>query len=485
MVVTDTMYMRATDAFAWYMERDPTLRSTVVAVFWLDRSPDWDSLVERIDRMSRSMVSLRQRVVESPLRLATPRWVYDEHFDLSWHLRRVNAPDPRTRDAVLELARLAAMDSFDRERPLWEFTLVEGMQGGEAAVVFKVHHSLSDGVGGMQMMGALFDMQREADDLGPMPPAPVGETLDARAVMAGAVRSMLGRVAHRGRRGAEAAVPTLLRTVRHPIGTARGAVAMTRSIYSFAAPIPDTMSPVMRERAMVRRLAMMEIPLDALKTAAKNVDATVNDAFLAAVTGGLRRYHERHDTTVESLRVTMPINIRTATEAEGWGNRITLRRVTLPVAEADPVVRMKMVHDVAETAREEPANPVTDAIAEGLNLLPAGFIGGMLKHVDFLASNVPGSPVPIYLAGAELTGFFAFGPTVGASFNITLISYRDSCDIGINIDTSAVPDCTVMLECLQEGFDEVLALGNGAGSAGVASSQTRSRARPRAAKGRG
>ncbi len=459
MAGTNSKYMRATDAFAWYMERDPALRSTVVAVIWLDRAPDWDIFVDRIDRASRSMVSLRQRVVEPPLRLATPRWVYDDHFDLSWHLRRVNAPEPRTRDTVLELSRQAAMDTFDRERPLWEFTLVGGLKGGEAALVFKIHHSLSDGVGGMQMLDVMFDMQRETGDLGPMPPAPTGETLGARAAMTGAVRSTLGQLAHRARRGAEAAVPALLHTARHPSGTTREVVAMARSVYRFAAPIPDTKSPVMRERAMVRRLATMEIPLDALKRAAKSVEVTVNDAFLAAVTGGLRRYHERHQTTVDSLRVTMPINLRTAEDLGTWGNRITLARVALPVAEANPADRMQMVHRVVETVRKEPSSRVTDTIAEGLNFLPTGYIGGMLKHVDFLASDVPGSPVPIYLAGAEVTGFFGFGPTIGASFNITLISYKESCDIGINVDISAVPDSDVLLECLREGFEEVIAIG--------------------------
>ena len=451
--------MRASDAFAWYMERDPALRSTAVGICWLDRAPHWDKFVDRIDRMSRQMVSLRQRVVESPFRLATPRWTNDDHFDLNWHLRRVNAPEPRTRDAVLELARLAAMDTFDRARPLWELTLVEGMKGGKAAVVLKFHHSLSDGVGWMQMMGVLFDLERDPGDLGPMPSAPIGETLGRRALITGALTSMVGRVAHRARRGVEAARPTLLHTAHRPLGTVREAAAMAASVYRFAAPISDTLSPVMRERAMVRHLALMEIPVTDLKRAAKSVDATLNDAFLAAVTGGLRRYHERHGTTVESLRITMPINIRTERDTGVWGNRITLRRVTLPVSEPDPVIRMRMVHGVVETAREEPSNPITDTLAEGLNLLPVAYIGGMLKHIDFLASNVPGSPVPIYLAGAQVTGMVAFGPTIGASFNITLISHVDICNMGINIDTSAVPDPDVLLECLREGFAEITALG--------------------------
>ncbi|HYO01748.1 MAG TPA: wax ester/triacylglycerol synthase domain-containing protein [Mycobacterium sp.] len=476
---TDGTYMRASDAFAWYMERDPALRSTVVGVFWLDRAPDWDRFVDRIDRMSRTMLSLRQRVVESPWRLATPRLIYDDHFDLKWHLRRVNAPEPRTRDAVLELARLAAMDTFDRERPLWEFTLVEGMKGNEAAVVVKIHHSLSDGVGWMQMKGVLFDMERQPGDLGPMPPAPPGETFSRQALITAAVGSMFGRVAHRGRLGVEAAIPTLARTARDPIGTVRGAAAMARSAYRFAAPVSDTMSPVMRERAMVRRLATMEIPLNDLKRAAESVDATVNDAYLAAVTGGLRRYHLRHDSTVESLRVTIPINIRTKADDWTFGNRITLRRVTVPVGESNPANRMRMVHRVAESARDEPSNPITDTIAEGLNLLPVGYVGGMLKHVDFVASNVPGSPVPIYLAGGEVTGFFAFGPTIGASFNITLISHAGSCDIGINIDTCAVPDSDVLLDCLREGFDEISAVGIDDKLNGDHPRTTRPRARPK------
>ena len=148
MRTTGIAYMGASDAFSWYMERDPALRSTVVVIDWLDRAPDWDVLVGRVDRISRLMPSLRQCVVESPFRLTVPRWSYDPHFDLNFHLSRVSAPPPGTRDAVLALARRSAMAAFDRARPLWEVTLVEGIEGGEAALIVKLHHSLSDGVRG-------------------------------------------------------------------------------------------------------------------------------------------------------------------------------------------------------------------------------------------------------------------------------------------------------------------------------------------------
>ncbi len=410
------------------------------------------------NRISRFVPSLRQRVVEPPFRLTTPRWAYDPHFDLTWHLRRVTAPAPHTRDAVLQLARRSAMDAFDRDRPLWELTLVEGIEGGEAGLILKLHHCLSDGVGGMRMLAVMFDPQRDPPDLGEMPPAPLGERLGLRALVTGAAGSMAGRTAYLARRGAQMAIPALIRYARDPLREVGGAAAMARSVYRTAAPILDTMSPLMRERAMTRHLAMMEVSLDALKRAAKTVDGTVNDAYLAAVTGGLRRYHEHHDVAVESLRVVMPINLRTEGDT-GWGNKITLQRLTVPVGEPDPATRMRLLHHVTETARGEPSLPVTDAIAGMLNMLPAGYVGGVLKHIDFLASNVPGIPVPIYLASSKITGFFAFGPTIGASLNTTLVSYDGTCDIGINIDTAAVPDPEVLLECLQESFAEITALG--------------------------
>ncbi len=452
--------MRASDAFTWYMERDPALRSTIVVVDWLDRAPDWDVLVGRIDRISRLMPSLRQRVIESPLRLTVPRWSYDPHFDLNFHLSRTAAPPPGTRDAVLQVARRSAMAAFDLARPLWEVTLVEGMEGGEAALIVKLHHALSDGVGAMRMLAIVADLQREPADLGELPPVPPQEKEpDLPGLVTDTVGAMAGQAASLAWLGAGAVIPALVRSARDPVGQARGAVAMARSVYRTAAPNSAAMSPLMRERAMTRHLATIEVPLDTLKKAAKTAEGTVNDAYLAAIAGGLHRYHERHGVAVASLRAMMPINLRGRRDAD-WGNRITLQRLTVPVGEADPVARMRALHRVARAARDEPSLSVTGAIAGALNMLPVAYVAGILKHVDFLASNVPGAPVPVYLAGSKVTGMFAFGPTIGASVNTTLMSYNGNCDIGVNVDTAAVPDPDVLLACLRESFDEIAALGD-------------------------
>lgn len=152
--------MRDSDAFSWYMERDPLLRSTVVAVAVLDREPDWDALVERVRRAVHRLPILRIRLAHPPLRLAPPRWVEVADVDLDWHLQRAWVEKPRAWQAVLDLARRKAVTAFDPARPLWEMTVVSGLPDGGAALVMVFHHSLTDGIGGVQLAMELFDGER-------------------------------------------------------------------------------------------------------------------------------------------------------------------------------------------------------------------------------------------------------------------------------------------------------------------------------------
>jgi hypothetical protein len=213
----------------------------------------------------------------------------------------------------------------------------------------------------------------------------------------------------------------------------------------------------MQQRRMIRELGVHEVPLAPLKEAAHRAGGSLNDAFLAGVTGGMRHYHARHGVSVDELRVTLPISIRAADDPTG-GNRITLMRIALPVSTPDPAVRIAEIHQRAGAARRERSLPYTQDIAGGLNLLPRWYVGTILRHVDFLASNVPGFPVPVYVAGAPVRMQYAFGPTIGAGVNITMMSYCDTCAIGVNTDSGAIPDPAVFCECLVAGFDEVLAL---------------------------
>jgi diacylglycerol O-acyltransferase / wax synthase len=214
---------------------------------------------------------------------------------------------------------------------------------------------------------------------------------------------------------------------------------------------------VMRGRGLGRHLEMVEFALVDLRRAAAAAGGTVNDGFVASLTGGLRRYHERKSQPVETLRLTLPISIRRKDDPLG-GNRITLMRVVVPVSETNPARRIPEIHELCSTARHERSLAYTNAIAGTLNLLPAGFLGSILKHVDFVASDVPGFPFPVYLAGALLERYVAFGPTIGAAVNETLLSYNGRCCVGVTLDTAAVEDSDLFVESLREGFEEVLAL---------------------------
>ena len=117
---------------------------------------------------------------------------------------------------------------------------------------------------------------------------------------------------------------------------------------------------------------------------------------------------------------------------------------------------MRETHRRCEPMKTDRSLPFTDVLAGALNLLPRAYVGGLLKHIDFLASNVPGIPVPLYLSGTRVEGFYAFGPTIGAALNVTLMSYCGTCFVGVNIDTGAVPDPEVLMDCMRIGFDEIL-----------------------------
>ncbi len=451
-------FMRDSDAFSWYMERDPILRSTVVAVAWLQESPQWDRFVAKIDRATRLLPMFRQRVQEVPLRIATPRWTVDDGFDLTWHLRRIESPAPHTDGTVLEVARVAAMSSFDRSRPLWEVTLVEHLEDDRAALVMKLHHSLTDGLGGMQMALLLFDDAPVATDPDRAVDAPVGERLGTVEVVRQSLMRDRDRLVGVVGRGVALAHGSAVRTACHPLASATEAVETARSIGRTVAPVRTTLSPVMRQRSLARDLEILELGLEDLKRAAGVAGGTVNDGFLAAVAGGLRHYHEAHGAVAETLRVTLPISIRTPEDPIG-GNRITLMRFAVPVSDPDPVSRVRAMGRLCRRARDERSLPLTDDIAGTLNLLPSGVVAKMLKHVDFVASDVPGFPFPVYLAGARVERYVAFGPTIGASVNLTLLSYHGMCFVGTTIDTAAVPDVVLFTESMRGGFEEVLALG--------------------------
>jgi WS/DGAT/MGAT family acyltransferase len=252
-----------------------------------------------------------------------------------------------------------------------------------------------------------------------------------------------------------------IRAIRDPIGRASDLLRTTRSVARTLAPATGPMSTVMLGRGLGRRLEVFDVALDDMKRVAKTTEASLNDVFVAAVVGGVRRYHERHGAAPVELRMTLPINLRQGDDDAG-GNRFAPARFPVPTAIDDPRDRIKAVGALVREWRAEPALQMTSTLAGILNRLPTAtttaLFGGMLKCCDFVTSNIPGAPVPVYVAGARVDRLYAFAPPAGAAFNVALISHCGTCCVGVVIDTTAIPDPEVLLSCLRAGFSEVLAL---------------------------
>jgi diacylglycerol O-acyltransferase len=313
----------------------------------------------------------------------------------------------------------------------------------------------------VQLAAHLFDFERAPATPPDMarparPTAPISEDPDDPiAMLFDVVEHDVEGMVDFARRNAPSVLPNLVRALRHPRETLAETVDAVRSIGRTVAPVTSVLSPIMEGRDLTSQFHVLDVPLKRLHDAAKAAGGTVNDGFLAGVTGGLRRYHEHHGAIADELRVAMPISLRTAADGPG-GNHVTVMRFKVPVGTVDPAVRIRALHERAKEVRAERSLAYTGAIAGALNLLPTRVIGSMLKRVDFLASNVPGVPIPMYLLGSKVMNFYPFGPTMGSAVNITLMSYRDRCYFGVNVDTSAIPDPKVFMRCLKAGFAEVM-----------------------------
>ncbi len=204
------------------------------------------------------------------------------------------------------------------------------------------------------------------------------------------------------------------------------------------------------------------VPLDQLRRAAKAAGGSVNEAYLAAVLAGVRRYHDSVGMPVVEIPMAVPVSLRRDHDPVS-GNRFAGIRFAGPVAELDPAARIRRLRELIATARAEPALDALRVFAPLLARLPGALLdalGGRVMRHDLQASNIPGYPVPVYFAGTEVLRCYPFGPVPGVAVMTVLVSHVGVCYIGVNVDLDAVREPDLFDTCLQEGFAEVLALGD-------------------------
>ncbi len=218
-------------------------------------------------------------------------------------------------------------------------------------------------------------------------------------------------------------------------------------------------SALLRARSRARRFAALDLPLAALKEAARAAGCTVNDAYLAGLLGGFRRYYAKHGMEVADVPMALPINVRESAAGDG-ANQFSAAVLSGPATIEDPVDRMRHVAGLVRQARAEPGLDAAQRLGPVLAQLPSVFATlGMAAHarrIDLQASNVMGTPMATYLAGQRVRRLYPFGPLPGIPVMVVLLSHDGTCCIGVNLDPAAIDDLPLFMSCLCEGFDEIL-----------------------------
>lgn len=453
--------MNDADALMWNIEKDPMLRSTITTIVHVSGSLDHEELRRSVDRLTRAIPRLRERVRGNPYSLAPPRWEVDPNFDLDYHLRFVRAPGAGRIEDVLRMAEPIAMQGFDRARPIWEATCVTDLADGGTALIMKIHHSVTDGVGGVRLMLELFDLEPDPPARA-QPPAPdvhvlnqAQRFLDALGYQARAQGSMAGRLL------GDVAASTR-KALRDPLSSIEAATHMTESVGRLLAPATRPLGPELQGRSLSCHFEIMRLPLAPMKAAGHVAGGKLNDAFVTGILLAFRRYHEHFGSEVDALRISMPINIRHESGPTTAGNAFVPARFRVPAHTDDVLTLLCETHRRLDEVVHEPAYALVEPISSVLNRFPATvttqIFGSMMKGLDFQASNVPGSPIPLYALGHEIRSIVAFGPMAGAGANITLLSYQDELSIGVNVDPAAVKDPALFLRCLHDAYDDVMAV---------------------------
>ncbi len=456
----ETREMNALESLMWRAESDPRLRSTICGLELLDRTPDWTRFEKACEWATRMVPRFRQKVVEPLLGLGNPCWVNDPDFDLHYHVRRIQLPKPAGWTELLAAAEQIAMTPFDRARSPWESVLFEGLPDGRAVHLLKMHHSTTDGMGGFQLFSQLHSTTREHNPRKPQPPVPLPEWATPREIFAEQIsrdaRSLSGLLSNAG---------DLLRPLSRPVETAQNALRFGSSLARVLGGPEADGSPLLRARSLSWRFLALDVAFADLRAAAKAADASLNDAFLAALLGGFRLYHDELDHPIESMPIAIPINVRRDDDPAG-GNRFAGARFSGPVGIDDPRKRMEAIGRMVRAARAEPALDAMAMLAPVMSRLPGPLIsqlaGSLTKTNDFQASNVPGLRGDYYLAGSKIERLYGFGPLPGCAAMITLVTHGETCCIAANIDPAAITEPERFSRCLADGFSEVLALHPGA-----------------------
>lgn len=406
-----------------------------------------------IDRLSRytlaaldSIPRYRQRVEWVPA-FGHPVWVDDDRFNLNFHLRHTRLPLPGDERSLKRLVGRLFSQHLDRSRPLWEFWVVEGVENDRFALVVKVHHCMVDGIAGVQLLQALLQIMKDAQEREPKEwharPAP------------GRIELARGEFGHR---------VDGLRKLSHFMPRVRENLSGLRKLLqSGMKPTPRTLFTE-KDVSPYRRFDWTSFDLGEVKAIKNALGGTINDVVVATVTGAVRRFLFRRNQDVDSVeefRTALPVNIR-QTGGPAVGNAVAMLLADLPVSEQDPIRRLKKVTDITNELKKESNQTGGAALIEDIaDLTTKAIVSELykaameLRSYNLIITNVPGPPMPLYMLGAEMQAIYPMVPLMrNQNLGIALFSYNYGLHWGFNADWESFPDVHEFVEDLEAAFEE-------------------------------
>src|SRR5829696_862450 len=423
------------------------------------RGPSFEELRAHIGSRLARMPRCRQKLSSTPLDLDAPCWVDDPDFDLSRHIVRASSSD------FDEVVADCMSGQLDRERPLWELRIADRLEDGRIGVVGKVHHCMVDGIAAVELASLLLDPTPEApaerDDEWNPPATEPGAASRLRTIAEARVRDQI-EIA-RSALGTLASPLRLVRVAYRSTGAAAGSLPRALRPATPVAPLNEPLSAA-------RHLARVSWPLDDLHRVRKSFGATVNDVYLAAAAGALRRLMLSRGAEPVALKTMVPVNVRGDGKPDELGNRISFMFIALPCDEPSAIRRLRRIKRATSQSKRRGDPGAADLLMRMVGSGPRTLRRLVAKAVasprmfNLVVSNIPGPRDPMYMRGCELEEAYPVVPLAERhALSIGMTTIRDRACFGLYADRRSLGDMERLSTCLEEATDELLALAAGTG----------------------
>jgi WS/DGAT/MGAT family acyltransferase len=425
-------------------------------------APEPERFLDHVRSRLHLVPRYRQRIVQPPLESGRWVWADDPTFNLEYHVRRTALPAPGDHDALLALAGRIASQQLDRQKPLWEMWVIEGLEDGKFALISKTHHALIDGIAGVDLATVMFDID-------PVPaqydhpnrpwrpqPEPTGSEM-----LAGSAISVA--------KAAAGIAGTLIGAAARPTAAWHAASDVVGGVSEFVAaglnPAPP--SPLNQPIGPHRRMATVRADLVDVKEIKNALGGTVNDVVLTLVTASIRQWLQRRGVQTEGLelRALVPVSTRAREQRGEVGNRVVAMRGPLPVYIEDPVARLRHVHESMNHLKHSKQAVGAEVLVNAQGFAPptvlaqASRLNFSTRLFNMIVTNVPGPQIPMYVVGQEMRHVFpiAFLPR-NHGLSIGIMSYNGQLNFGLLADYDVVPDVADIAAGISDALDELLTL---------------------------